>query len=75
MKVRIGIAESSKIVELEIDDPDAFKAELGRAVADGGLAWFTDSKNREVGIPAGGIAFVEIETELGGRAVGFAPAS
>jgi hypothetical protein len=44
-------------------------------VADGGVVWFTDIKSRTVGIPSRGLAFVEIDTEGGGPAVGFAPGS
>lgn len=74
MKVRIGIADTSKLVELDIEDPKSFKKEMERATADGGLAWFIDSKGREVGVPASRLAFVEIEGDEGGRSVGFVPA-
>ena len=74
MKVRIGIAETSKLVELDVDDAGKFRKEVERALAEGGIAWFNDSKNREVGIPAARIAFVEIESADGDHAVGFAPA-
>lgn len=74
MKVRIGIADTDKMVELEIDDVDAFKKEIEKAVAAGGLGWFTDSKGRSVGIPARNIAFVEIEDAGHRTTVGFAPA-
>ncbi len=74
MKVRIGIAETDKVVELDVDDIDGFKEEIERAVNEGGLAWFTDTKSRTVGIPSRNVAFVEMETEEIGPAVGFAPA-
>jgi hypothetical protein len=74
MKVRVGIAETDKVVELDVDDIDVFKEEMERAVTDGGLAWFTDIKMRTVGIPSRSVAFVEIDAEEGGPAVGFAPA-
>jgi hypothetical protein len=74
MKVRIGIAETDKLVEIEIEEVDAFKEELERALAGGELAWFTDSKGRTVGIPARQVAFVEVDDNAGGPAVGFAPA-
>ena len=48
--------------------------EMERAVSDGGLAWFTDTKGRTVGVPAQSVAFVEIEAADGGPSVGFAPA-
>lgn len=74
MKVRIGISTTDKLLELEIDDPKAFKKEMERAVEEGGLGWFTDSKGRTVGIPARSVAFIEIEDAGDDHTVGFAPA-
>jgi hypothetical protein len=74
MKVRIGIAETSKVFEIEIDDVEVFRGEVERALADGGMAWFTDTKSRTVGVPTASLAFVEIEAADGGPSVGFAPA-
>lgn len=74
MKVRIGILETDKIIEIEIDDTKAFKKEIERAVRDGDLAWFTDFKGRSIGIPARNVAFIEIEDAAGEQQVGFAPA-
>lgn len=74
MKVRIGISNTDKLVELEVDDPKAFKNEMERAIGEGGLGWFVDSKGRTVGIPAGSVAFIEIEDAEGSTQVGFAPA-
>ena len=74
MRVRIGITDTSKIVEVEIDDMKAFQDEMERAVAEEGLAWFTDIKGRVVGIPVRSVAFIEIDAAESGPAVGFAPA-
>ena len=74
MKVRIGIANTDKLIEIEIDDVKAFKEEVERAIDEGGLGWFTDSKGRTVGIPAGNVAFIELEDAGAGNTVGFAPA-
>ncbi|MEX1038174.1 MAG: DUF3107 family protein [Acidimicrobiia bacterium] len=74
MKVRIGVAESSKVVELEIDDLKAFKESVAAAVESADVFWATDNKGREVGIPARNIAFVEVESAKADQAVGFAPA-
>jgi hypothetical protein len=73
MKVRIGIANTDKLVELEVEDVKKFKKEIERAVNDGGLGWFTDSRGRTVGIPARNVAFIEIEDTEAGHTVGFAP--
>jgi hypothetical protein len=74
MKVRLGILNTDKLVELEVDDPKAFKEEIEKAVEAGGLGWFTDSKGRSVGVPARNIAFVELEDSEESQTVGFAPA-
>ncbi len=73
MKVRIGIANTDKVVEVEVDDLKTFKKDLAKAVEEGELGWFTDAKGRSVGIPARGIAFIEVEDSDGERTVGFAP--
>lgn len=74
MKVRIGISTTDKLLELEVDDPDKFREEMERAVSEGGLGWFTDSKGRTVGIPARSVAFIEMEDSGDQRTVGFSPA-
>lgn len=73
MKVRIGISTTDKLLEIEVDDPDTFREEMERAVSEGGLGWFTDSKGRTVGIPARSVAFIEMEDSGGQRTVGFSP--
>ncbi len=71
MKVKIGIAESSRVVEMEVDDVDAFEKMLEKEFTTGsGLVWVEDTKDRRVGIPSQRIAFVEIDTERE-RPVGF----
>lgn len=74
MKVRIGISTTDKLLEIEVDDPDKFREEMERAVSEGGLGWFTDSKGRTVGIPARSVAFIEMEDSGDQRTVGFTPA-
>lgn len=74
MNVRIGISNTDKLIELKVGDIKAFKKEVERAVADGGLGWFIDSKGRSVGIPAGNIAFIEVDDTEESQTVGFAPA-
>jgi hypothetical protein len=73
MKARIGVSDTDKQIEVEVADAKAFKKEVERAVADGGVAWFTDSRGRSVGIPASNIAFVEIDDIETAKTVGFAP--
>ena len=72
MKVRIGIADSTKVVELETDDPAAFEQSFTAALGgEEAMVWVEDAKNRRVGIPREKVAYVEIETQDGKQAVGF----
>jgi hypothetical protein len=75
MNVRIGIANTDKIIEIEVEDEKTFKKEIEKAVEEGSLGWFVDSKGRRVGIPARGIAFIVVEDEQAGHTVGFGPGS
>ena len=71
MKDKVGIAESSRVVEMEIDDVESFEKELEKEFGGGaGLIWFEDTQDRLIGVPNDRIAFVEIDTE-GDRPVGF----
>lgn len=73
MNVRIGIAETNKVVELDVDDPAAFEESLEAAfTADTALLWFEDAKKRRVGIPRDRFGFVEIDQSGNRQAVGFA---
>jgi len=74
MKVRIGISTTDKLLEIEIEDPKEFRKEMERAVGEGGLGWFTDTRGRTVGIPARSVAFIEMEDTSDSQTVGFAPA-
>jgi hypothetical protein len=76
VKVRIGIADSTKVVELDVEDAEDF--ETGFAAAVGGdevLVWVEDIKKRRVGIPRERVAYVEIETDDARQSVGFGPSS
>lgn len=74
VKVRIGIADTDRVIELEVDDPADFERAVEESFAgDGSLLWFNDTKDRRVGIPRDRIAFVEVETRSDRPAVGFTP--
>ncbi len=76
MKVRIAIAESSRVVELDVADAAEFEASMESAFGgDSELVWVEDSKKRRVGIPRRHISYVEIELTEDKAAVGFAPSS
>jgi hypothetical protein len=74
MKARIGVADSTKVIEIYVDNPATFKKEVEAPMASTeSMAWFTDVKKRTVGVPTGRIAYVEIDAEDALRSVGFAP--
>jgi hypothetical protein len=76
MKVKIGIAETDRVVEIETDSPEEIKAIFEAAFQNGtAILWFEDVKRRLVGIARDKVAFIEIDTPAVGRSVGFAPSS
>ncbi len=74
MDIRIGVTHSTK--ELEVELPEGTDLEQLQALVAAALAgenevlWLTDRKGRNVGIPAGKIAYVEIGS-ADGRSIGF----
>lgn len=75
MKVRIGVAEADRVVELDVDDPAELRRRIDNAFFTGeAILWFEDTRRRLVGIPRDKVAFVEIEQESEARAVGFTSA-
>lgn len=72
MKVRIGLTNVDRVIEIETDDPAAFEQSVDEMFAgDGLLLWFEDSKRRRVGVHRDRVAFVEVETEADQASVGF----
>lgn len=74
MDVRIGISESSVVVELDMaDDTDrnALKSVLSDAISAGTMVWLTDRKGKETGIPGSKIAFAEVGSADDARRIGF----
>ncbi len=70
---RIGVADTDRVIEIDIDDHEAFVTEIEEAFATGKLMfWITDVRGRRVGLPLGRIGFVDVET-AGERSVGFSP--
>ncbi|MEM7325388.1 MAG: DUF3107 domain-containing protein [Actinomycetota bacterium] len=75
MDVRIGIADSPQIIEVELED-DADRAALKKdveAVLSGKdkIFWVTDRKGKELAVPAAQIGFIEIGTSDAERKIGF----
>jgi hypothetical protein len=75
MKVRLAIADSSRVVELEVDGAEFESMVEGAFGGEAPLLWVEDVKERRVGIPTARIAYVEIESQEGPPTVGFASGS
>ncbi len=75
MDVRIGIAESSQVIEVELGndtDRDALKSQIEEAVAGSSeVLWLTDRKGKDLAVPAQRIAFIELGTTDTERWFGF----
>jgi hypothetical protein len=73
MELRIGVVHSPKELSVELDGTaDEIVATVDRAVKDGAaIVWLTDVKGRRLGIPAGKIAYVEIDEDGANKRVGF----
>ncbi len=75
MDLRIGITQVARELSIELADDldrDALKAQLDAALT--GVVdtlWVTDKRNREVGVAAAKIAYIELGTAEGERKMGF----
>lgn len=79
MDVRIGVTYSPKELDLELaDDADAedVRSHVESSLAGGpdSVLWLTDRRGRQVGVPVGKIAYVEIGAPGADRRIGFAGA-
>lgn len=77
MDVRIGVTYSPKELDLELaDDAEAaaVRSQVEAALAGGEttVLWLTDRRGRQVGVPVGKIAYVEIGAPGADRRIGFA---
>ena len=73
--MRIGIVQSVKELNVELpDDADRDKilADIEASLAkEGAILWLIDRKGRQVGVPAGKVAYVEVDGPSSDRRVGF----
>lgn len=75
MDVRIGVTQAPR--ELTIELPDDLDREALKTKVEAALAgtvevlWLTDKRNRDVGVAAAKIAYVEIGSPDGERKIGF----
>ena len=74
MDLRIGIADSPQVIEIELDDNvdrDEVKSKVENALNDSEILVLVDRKGRDWMIPAARIAFVEVGTSDAERRIGF----
>jgi hypothetical protein len=73
--VRIGIVQSMKELDIELPEDaqrDKVLADIEAALtSDGTILWLTDRKGRQVGVPVGKVAYVEVDPPASDRRVGF----
>ncbi|MDP8959447.1 MAG: DUF3107 family protein [Actinomycetota bacterium] len=71
MRVRIGVTDAPKAIEVEVDEPSELIAEVQRAFADDQhLLTFKDLDGRTVVVPLSKLGYLEVEPEKP-RWVGF----
>lgn len=70
-RVKIGMTNAPREIDIEVSDADAFKTEFEAAVSGGQkLWWVTDQQGNRHGLLVERIAYVEVEPERD-RMIGF----
>ncbi|MGH8958944.1 MAG: DUF3107 domain-containing protein [Acidimicrobiia bacterium] len=73
MLIKIGVADTNRVIETEAESADSIKTVLEEAYSTGKpILWFEDTKNRLIGVPLEKVAYIEIDQESDSRQVGFA---
>lgn len=76
MKIKVGIAHTNRVIEIESQDPEEVRSRIEEAFAGSQpLVWLQDSDGTRIGIPREMLAFVEFESDGGRSGVGFAAGS
>jgi hypothetical protein len=71
MEVKIGVQHAPRELVVETDESaDGVRKALDKALADGGTLALTDSRGRQIFVPARNIAYVEVGGGVSGQ-VGF----
>jgi hypothetical protein len=75
MDVRIGIAQSGQVIEIELPegtDRAELRKHLDTTLADDdAVLWITDRKGKDVAVPTSRISFVELGSADQERRIGF----
>jgi hypothetical protein len=74
VQVRIGIVQSPKEIDIDMEDSDdatALVARITETMANPGMLWLTDRRGRQIGVATERVAYVEVGADSGDRRVGF----
>lgn len=73
MKIKVGIAHTNRVIEIESQDAEGVRSQIEEAFADSRpMVWLEDSDGTRIGIPRRMLAFVEFESADERSGVGFA---
>lgn len=76
MKIKIGVAHTGRVVEIEGRESKQVRSAIEKAFAeDHPIIWVEDGEGTQIGIPRHMLAFVEFEAPESGSGVGFAAGS
>lgn len=74
MNVRIGIIQTAKEIDIELDpsvEADELKKTIDKALSGTDALWLTDKTGRQVGARVDKIAYVEIGSPAASNRIGF----
>ena len=72
--VRIGVTQAPRELTVEVpdDERDDVRSKIEAALSGAtDVLWITDKRGRDIAVPAGKIAYVEVGTADGDRRIGF----
>lgn len=75
MDVRIGVTNSMREIDLDLDDStdrEALRKMIAETLSDeDNVLWLTDKRGREIAIPASKVAYIELGSPSDQRTIGF----
>jgi hypothetical protein len=72
VRVKFGMADTVREVDVEVEDGEALIADVERAIADGDrLLWVTTDEGRRYGLVVERIVFVDVEPQKRRTGIGF----
>ncbi len=73
MRVRIGVANATRELDLDVDDAEEVAAGYERALENGdSLYWVTESDGKKFGVVVAAVLYVEFEPDKR-LSIGFSP--